>query len=261
MRSLFGVALLSGILSLPAAAFQNDFHWTGQLAPGQTITIKGVNGGIHAEAAAGSAIEVSAVKKARHSDPNLVKVEMVPGADGVTICAVYPDDGSAPNTCGSGSGYHMNTRDNDVEVEFTVKVPAGIRLSANTVNGSIVAQSLQSEVAAHTVNGSINVSTTQLAEAHTVNGSIHATMGDGAATALDFSTVNGNIELTLPSTLNADVHAKTVSGAITSDFQVAVSGRIGRHSLDGRIGAGGRSLKLSTVNGTITLRNPTTAGM
>src|SRR5438445_11702574 len=76
-----------------AAAAQGEFHWNGKVAPGKSIEIKGVNGDVRAVASSGGGdVEVSAVKHAHRSDPDDVKIEVVPHEDGVTICAVYPGD-------------------------------------------------------------------------------------------------------------------------------------------------------------------------
>src|SRR5213596_822878 len=71
-----------------AASAQGEFHWKGKIAPGKSIEIKGVNGDVRAVAGSGD-VEVTAVKHARKSDPDDVKIEVVPHEDGVTICAVY----------------------------------------------------------------------------------------------------------------------------------------------------------------------------
>ena len=52
-----------------------------------------------------------------------VKIEVVPSEDGVTICAVYPSDGRRENACEPGEHDHTSTRNNDVRVDFTVRVP------------------------------------------------------------------------------------------------------------------------------------------
>src|SRR5207342_1785998 len=91
------VAVTSAALSLPAAA--QDFNWHGRVASGGVIEIKGVNGGIDATASSGSEVEVTAVKKARRSDPAGVEIKVVEHSGGVTICAVYPSSGSRSNDC------------------------------------------------------------------------------------------------------------------------------------------------------------------
>src|SRR5438034_11768278 len=118
------------------AAAHREFHWQGTVAPGKAIEIKGVNGDIRADAGSGD-VEVSAVKHARRSDPDEVKIEVVQHEDGVTICAVYPSDGRRENKCEAGDDGHMNVRDNDVTVDFTVRVPAGVRFLGKTVNGDV----------------------------------------------------------------------------------------------------------------------------
>ncbi len=243
---------------LPVFAVEGDFHWNGRLNPGQTIEIKGVNGAIHAEYASGPEIHVMARKSASRSDPNSVHVEAVPYAGGITICTVYPGDGGRPNECKPGNEGRMNTHNNDVKVEYTVQVPRGVRLVAMTVNGEVSANGMQSDVEANTVNGRVHVATTGLAKVKTVNGSIEASMGGTSWNdALEFSTVNGSVDVTIPAGVNAEVHASTVNGGLTTDFPLTVSGRWGPKSLNGRIGSGGPSLKLSTVNGGIRLHSAT----
>ncbi len=195
-------ALLAGAACLAlvprAATGQSEFHWKGKVAPGKAIEIKGVNGDVRAVAGSGD-VEVTAVKHARRSDPDEVKIEVVQHEDGVTICAVYPSDGRRENSCDAGDGGHMNVRDNDVTVDFTVRVPAGVRFVGRTVNGDVGAADLTGDVEANTVNGSIRISTAGYAEAQTVNGEIVASLGRATwSNALEFRTVNGGITLDLP---------------------------------------------------------------
>ena len=167
------LALLHVVVALAfvprAAGAQGEFHWKGKVAPGKAIEIKGVNGDVRAVAGSGD-VEVTAVKHARRSDPDEVKIEVVQHEDGVTICAVYPSDGRRENSCEAGEGGHMNVRDNDVIVDFTVRVPEGVRFAGNTVNGEVEAANLSGDVEANTVNGNIRISTAGYAEAQTVNG-------------------------------------------------------------------------------------------
>lgn len=250
----FALAVVAAALPWTAFAFQADFSWSGTLNPGQTLEIKDVNGSIRAERAAGNVIEVTARKTAHRSDPASVRIEVATTSDGVTICAVYPGDDASYDCQGGHRGRNSDNRDNDVVVDFAVKVPAGVHFAPKTVNGSVTATSLGSNVDASSVNGNIKVSTSGLVHATTVNGSIDAAMGVASwSDTLKFSTVNGSIDLTLPRGLNADVRATSVSGDVASDFPMTLSGAIGGKHLNGRIGVGGRELKLSTVNGGITL--------
>ena len=53
--------------------------------------------------------------------------------------------------------------------------------------------------------------------------------------------------------MNTEVHGSTVKGGISTDWPLTVQGRFGPKRLNGTIGSGGRSLSLSTVNGSIAL--------
>jgi hypothetical protein len=242
---------------LASPAFAEDFHWQGRVAPGRAVEIKGINGGIEARAAEGTEVVVSAHKRGRASDLDQVKVEFVEHEGGVTICAVYPARSSSrPNECrpGDGNSGGGNSK-SDVEVDFTVRVPKGVRFVGRTVNGGIEAEQLPDEAEAYTVNGSVRVSAGGEVRAETVNGSIRAAMGraDGKG-PLSFKTVNGGITVEMPASAAADVHAETVNGSIETDFPLTVKGKFVGRRVDGVIGTGGRRLDLETVNGSIALR-------
>ena len=229
----------------------DDFDWSGVLSAGKTLEIEGINGSIHARGAKGREAHVHAQKRGRKSDPDEVKIEVTEDKDGVKICALYPRPDGGLNECGS-----QKTRNNDVEVAFTIEVPEGVHLTAHTVNGSIEADHLSADVVANTVNGSIDLSTSGEAEAETVNGSIHARLlGDRWTGSLSFQTVNGAVVVTMPEDVDADVHASTVNGHVSSDFELTVSGRISPRRVHGTIGKGGPMLSLATINGEIELRS------
>ena len=258
MRSILKSVAAAGLALLVGSSFasaQSDFQWRGGLAAGQSIEIKGINGDVRAVAANSNEVEVTATRSARRSNPDSVRFEVVPHGGGVTICAVYPDvPGREPNRCEPGPHSRSQTRDNDVNVQFTVHVPAGVAFIGRTVNGSVDAESLQGDAEGHAVNGSVRLSTLGLVRASTVNGSITAAAGRADWTdAASFKTVNGDVTLTVPSVLNAELRAETINGSIDTDFPVTMTGRISRRRLSGTVGSGGQELSLSTVNGSIHL--------
>jgi uncharacterized protein (UPF0333 family) len=250
------VAVAANASVYQTSSSSDEFRWSGRVAAGRTIEIKGVNGNVRAEASQGNEVEVTAIKTGRRSDPKEVEIRVVEHGGGVTICAVYPNaDSSRPNNCVPDEGGHMNVNNNDVDVAFNVRVPQGVRFSGQTVNGGIETGALGSDVDAKTVNGSIKVSAAGVVRAKTVNGSITASLGRADWNGLlDFKTVNGTITLDLPSGTSAQVKAETLNGDIATDFPMTILGRISRRHLNGTIGSGGRELSLKTVNGSIRLR-------
>jgi len=254
-KAALGTLALGAVLAVPAA-WGEEFRWSGVVAPGKVVEIKGVNGGIDAGPAAGGEVEVVARKSGRRSDPAGVEIKVVEHAGGVTICAVYPSPADErPNECRAGSGGRMSTHDNDVKVDFTVRVPDGVRFVGRTVNGGVEAEGLSADAEVYSVNGAVSVSTAGLVRAETVNGSITAAMGRADwAGPLELKTVNGSITVELPSSASARVEARTVNGGIETDFPLTVTGRFGPRRVSGTIGSGGRDLTLETVNGGIHIR-------
>jgi hypothetical protein len=234
----------------------DDFRWSGRVAAGGTIEIKGIFGNVRAEASSSGEAEVVAVKSGRRSDPKEVEIRVVEHSGGVTICAVYPSSNPArPNDCQPGENWHSSTHNNDVNVEFTVRVPQGVRFRGSTISGDVETGALGSDVEATTVNGSIRISAAGIARASTINGSIIASLGNANWTSpLEFKTVNGGITLDLPPDTSAEVRAETLNGDISSDFPMTTLTRVGRKHLNGTIGNGGRELFLKTINGSIRLR-------
>jgi len=269
--TVFGMltALAGGVASSALAQTDTDFTWNGNISRGKAVEVKGVNGDVEAVLAPGSRVEVVAKKHARRSNVADVRVEVVEHDGNVTLCAVYPTpsrsysyssrsrrDPGGPNECRPGEEGRMNTDNNDVQVDFTVRVPQGVRFIGRTVNGRVDATSLKSDVELYTVNGRIVLSTSGVASAETVNGSIDASMGEMKGTEpLDFHTVNGSITLDLPKNSAAEVRAEVMNGDITSDLPLTIqSSRNRGRRITGSIGSGGRMLYVSTTNGSIHLR-------
>jgi hypothetical protein len=260
MMRLHPILAAAALLALnPAPAAPQEaapFRWTGTVEAGRTVEIRGVNGRISAVPSDDATVRVEATRQARRADPGSVRIEVVQHPGGVTLCAVYPTPPGSrrQNECRPGGGQN-NIRDNDTQVNFVVRVPAGVRFEGHTVNGGVEVDGLASDVRAATVNGSVRIRTSGLAQASTVNGNIVGRVGSNRVTGdLRFETVNGSIELEMPGGIHAEFNASTVNGRIDTDFPITVSGRVSPRSLRGTIGEGGHELRLSTVNGSIRVR-------
>lgn len=235
-------------MALFGATSADTFHWSGRVPAGQLIEVRGINGSIHAQPSSGESVDVIAYKTGHDYDPGDIQVKVVEHDGGVTICAVYPS-ATDTNQCLNGDG----ALNNDVSIDFTVRVPSGVRFVARTVNGLVEATSLEADTEAHTVNGDVVLSTSGAAQGDTVNGSIIASLGR-INSPLKFATVNGGITLEVPRRAAARIHARTVNGRIHTEFPLAVRGQFPAKHADGAIGRGGPELRIATVNGSIRLR-------
>jgi len=234
-----------------------EFEWRGHLAQGRQIEIKGVLGNIRAVAAIGADVVVSATGIGPPDEVDAVTIDVRLHDNGVTICAVYPDvPGRPANTCEPGDDGNMSVDGgvNDrVEVSFVVEVPAGVTFVGRTMTGDVVARELESDAYLRTLTGDVEVSTAGMAEARTLWGSVVASIGlPDWGRDLEFSAMNGDVDVTIPATTNAEVHATTQFGRIDSEFSLR---RVLPGDLRGTIGSGGPTLHLSTMSGDIILRS------
>jgi len=151
------------------------------------------------------------------------------------------------------------------------------RVQLRSGDGSIRGRSLAGDVNAHTgdgsieldgVNGTLNVDTGD--GSITLDGmltNVHARSGDGSVTIhaepgstpngdWDITTGDGSITLALPDGFGAELDAHTGDGRIRmEDITLSnVTGKVGRNTLRGRLGNGGRNVRVRTGDGSITLK-------
>ncbi len=242
------------------------WNWSGTVAAGRTVYVRNLNGSIRVEPTSGATIEISAVKRVRRdgrAEDVKITAEQRSNHGDVVVCARWTEntrcdeDGYSTRSNNSGSWWPWgdNHRGNDVSVEFTVRLPKGVRITSSSVNGGIEIEGVESEVNASTVNGSVTArSNGGPVRARTVNGSLNVRTTALGTGTLDYETVNGQINLEIPDNSSADVELKTVNGSISTDFPLTVNGKFSNRKVRGSIGKGGQLLKLTTVNGSIHLR-------
>lgn len=242
-----------------------DFSWDGRVTSGKWLYVRNLNGSIRVERATGDRAEVTAVKRWRRGSPEEVRIETrrIGGDDGdAIICAFWTENASCDEdgyrSRGDNNNWRNRDHDNDVSVEFTVRLPAGVKLGVSTVNGGVNVSGATSEVRASTVNGRVSaMSSGGPVNAETVNGDIDVRMRELGTGDLSYSTVNGSIEIEVPANLDADIDMRTVNGSLSADFPITLQGRVNPRRIRATIGKGGRRLRLETVNGSVELRKGT----
>ncbi len=259
---LLGIMLVASIAGAQRRSSE-DFKWEGTIPAGRHLYVRNLNGSISVQRATGDKAEVTGVKRWRRGDPADVKIEATKvgsNSQDVLVCAVWTE-----RTRCDEDGYDVRNdndrwrgdRDNrnDVSVEFTVRLPAGVRLVTSTINGGLEIEGATSTVEASTVNGDIHAASTGgPVMASTVNGSIEVRMREMGREQLEFSTVNGSITVYVPDDINAELDMRTVNGRVSSDFPLTIRGRINPRHLRATLGKGGQRLEFSTVNGSVELR-------
>ncbi|MBA2292229.1 MAG: DUF4097 family beta strand repeat protein [Gemmatimonadales bacterium] len=244
-------ATLTGTISAQATRF------TRQLAPGALVELDNINGSISVSQGTGRTAEVVVTKTVKKGDGNMVKAIMEEENGVMRVCTIYLNRDPNRSSCrGNNSTNSKNGDRFEVTMNYVVRLPAGVRVRGETVNGSITVSAIDAQADLETVNGDIRVQSGAAGSLQTVNGSIRGSFARADwPGALRMETVNGAIELEFPANLAATVRGETVNGSISSpDFPVTITGKWGPKSFRGTIGGGGRDLQVETVNGNITIR-------
>jgi hypothetical protein len=249
MRTLFLLAVTCTVVfgnGFIRNDYGEDWNWRGAVPRGRALEIRGITGDIRAVPSESREIEVTA-RIDETEGQSAVELRVSEGPEGITICPIRKGVEGCPADPLTGPS---------VRVDFSVRVPAGVKFVARTVNGGIQADSLASDIDASTVNGPVVLSTSGTAQARTVNGHIRAWLSRPFwSRAPEFSAVNGGISLHIPTNARAGVRAETKNGRIVSDVP-GFRGVSTEQALEGSIGGGGSAnpLVLRTINGTIELK-------
>jgi DUF4097 and DUF4098 domain-containing protein YvlB len=135
----------------------------------------------------------------------------------------------------------------------------GGELILNTGDGSVTVDGARGRMDIDTGDGGVNVSGRLTSvRLHTGDGSIvyRAEPGSEMAENWDISTGDGGVTLYLPSNFGAELDAHTGDGAIRNDLDIigGPDDSHNRRTLKGRLGSGGKQLRIRTGDGTIRLR-------
>lgn len=108
-------------------------------------------------------------------------------------------------------------------IDVDIRVPVRTSMELGCVNnGDIKVENVTGDLDIHNVNGSVtilNVSGSLIA--HTLNDDMEITMNNVTPDKpMSFSNMNGDIDLTLPSTVAATVKIKNSQGDVFSDFEI-----------------------------------------
>ena len=157
-------------------------------------------------------------------------------------------------------------------MELNIKVPAKFSLNVGTINeGDVLVENVDGVLEITNVNGDIRLNNISgSAVANTVNGLLKVNFKTvDTKSPMAFSTLNGNVDVTLPPTAKFDIKIKSDQGEIYSDFDVDVDKSIQQATkvakdgmykvsiedwVKGKVNGGGSEIMMKNMNGNIFLR-------
>jgi len=231
-------------------AFTEEFHQTYALTSDGRVELDNINGAVHISTWDQNEVKVDAVKYADSKERlEQARIDIDSGKDHLSIRTKYPDHDLT---------FNWGSHNNPASVEYTLTVPRTARLDEiKLINGSLDVTGVTGEVHASCINGRLEAhNLSGRADLSTINGHLDAKFDQLRGSSLELKSVNGSVELTIPSDSKAEIEASTVSGRIDNDFGLHVNHHsfVG-HDLRGELGNGGPRIKLSNVNGRIETRH------
>ena len=260
------LASSGGDLAQPAQSLQNTsfvqvqtnisgdetevFEQSYPLNANGRVSVSNVNGSIVVEAWERNEVKLTATKVGDSKESlDSVDIRVDARPDYFSVEADYDDM--------KWNNRNNNGRNRRVEVQFKLSVPRTAALNeVETVNGSVTVSNFVNSTKISAVNGNVSASNLRgAAELSTVNGEVLADFDRlESGTKIDLSTVNGRVNLTIPSDSNATLKADSLNGNITNEFGLPVrKGEYVGRDLHGRIGSGDVQIKLNSVNGALAI--------
>jgi len=184
----------------------------------------------------------------------------------------------------TSTGLNIEAENNNVRVstdsyqrtiDLTITVPTHTSVSLHSVNdGNIVVSGVDGDLDVNNVNGEVDLKNIGgRVVAHALNGHVIATFNRiDPQKPMAFSSLNGDIDVTFPADLKANVSLRTDNGEVYSDFEVKVlpnapqqtvedsRGHGGKYKVKidknvrGTINGGGQEIQFKNFNGNIYIR-------
>jgi hypothetical protein len=259
----FTLALTSHV-SAQSAADQVTVPFSDPSKPG-LISVGLVNGGITVRGSNRKDVLVIAHPEAdrpsRRSNPDADGLRRIPQSAGYRV----EEDSNR---------IRIASDNPNRSISFEILAPTHTNLKLTAVNGGdIVVENIEGELDISNTNGSITLTgVAGSVDAGTTNGSVRATLTRVTEQKpMAFTSLNGSIDVTLPSSTKANLRLRSDNGDVYSDFEMQIKAetlptvqdsasrnaryRISRNkSVVGSINGGGPEFELRTFNSNVYVR-------
>ncbi len=227
------------------------FDQTYPLNAGGKVNLSNINGSIIVEAWDRNEVKLEYTKTADSKERlSEVEVKITARPDSLSVETNY-DNWKQNN---NSDRWHNGGK---LQVDFHLMVPRGASLNEiETVNGSVTVSNFVNFTKISAVNGAVNAANLRgTVNLSTVNGEVHADFDRlETGSKIILSTVNGHVNLVIPSDSSATINADSLNGNISNDFGLPVrKGKYVGRDLYGRLGSGDVHIKLDSVNGALSI--------
>ena len=140
-------------------------------------------------------------------------------------------------------------------VNYRLRVPRHLAADLHTVNGGVDLSQIEGAIRFATTNGGVSLSRVEGdVQGHTTNGGLDIALAGDTwhGEGLRAETMNGGVDMRIPSGYSAHLETGTSNGPMSIGFPVTVQGRVTRH-LEADLGSGGPTVRAETTNGPLVI--------
>lgn len=180
-----------------------------------------------------------------------------------------------------GAGFAVEERENRMTINgalpgqpvaLVIEVPTRTNLEVSTMGGDVTVEAVTGELELNSLNGRVTLSGVGgSVVAHSLNGGVQATLTSvTAGQPMAFTSLNGNVDVTLPAAVRANLELRSDHGDVFTDFDVQMTEappaadrarwdprrfRVEINRVQyGTVNGGGAEFELRTFNGDVFLR-------
>ncbi|MBA3887182.1 MAG: DUF4097 family beta strand repeat protein [Acidobacteria bacterium] len=226
---------------------QHTERWSQsyELEAGGRLELHNVNGKIDVQSSPGRTVEIVAEKTARAASVEMAKQAL----ERVTI-----EENATPRAIRINTRFDrtdaMFNRSGNVNVRYTVRVPADVELEFATTNGGIELTGAGGRTTLTTTNGGIKArEVAGPLEARTTNGGLEIDLAAVAEGGIRLGCTNGGIDLTLPADAKASIDASVTNGGIRTGNLRLDTVESSRRRLEANLNGGGPRIDARCTNG------------
>ena len=224
---------------------------TLMLAPfaGAHVEVRGINGTVDIETAAGATAEVHVTRLARNRDDlEYHKIFVEQTANGGLVVR--------------GEEKNNDHGEHQVRHRVSLRLPRAIDLKVSGVNGRSTVGPVDGPIEMSGINGAVEVGqAVGYANINGINGHVKVNIVRLSERGIHVSGVNGGVEIGFAEDLNADVEVTGINGRVNADVpNVTVMGKLERNQFRAKIGAGGTPININGINGSVKLTRGGVAG-
>ena len=228
---------------------RDQIDQTYQLAAGARVEVRGINGTVDIETAAGATAEVHVTRLARNRED-------------LEYHKIYVEQTAGGGLVVRGEENKNDQGNHQVRHRVSLRLPRAIDLKVSGVNGRATVGPVDGPIQMSGINGAVEVGqAVGYADINGINGHVKVNIVRLGERGIHVSGVNGGVEIQFAEDLNADVEVTGINGRVNADVpNVTVMGKLEKNQFRAKIGGGGTPIIINGINGSVKLTRGGVAG-